>query len=491
MMRSIRGAVLLLCGLSSLAIADDRMMYDTIGDGYATFRVDEYGSMWGCGDGVGFVGGTYFNPLVDDLTAPGGEPVEWLTGLFGEADNPGLEYSQASCAAAVYVFDVRTRERQMLRDKRWAYHPEFDPYVGNPAAAARPSDVLQNAEFLYTDDSFYSNDGFGFQHRESQFALAGMPDVEVELEQTVCGSVLYQEYTYSVTGSSPRRLAVSRVDDADLEWGPAEYGSNYLNNFGKGLTLPDDPYTKVMMWNVTGDVTYSLEMFGDAMYLGWRLWQCNLAVGASTFGAGASEFARMNLSNWWDTDQLHTAMKCAPPKTMTVPAWWDMPEVDTGLKYTEGALDTAIGVQGLIFLTPGHPQKLTYVTELSPGADPSPWSVSGTSTPASVPQPSWWSTTESLITPVTIDVHERIGFGCGVSCAITGVTSNQPMSHGGYPGGDYYITGDLTLELKAKADPLVELSAYPWEHRVYDVEVTCTDYFGTEFVTSVAVPVGG
>jgi hypothetical protein len=76
--------------------------------------------------------------------------------------------------------------------------------------------------------------------------------------------------------------------------------------------------------------------------------------------------------------------------------------------------------------------------------------------------------------------------GCGaVTCRITSVTSNEPISGtgGGDLSPDWQITGPLTLLVRAERSP-------KGDGRVYTITVVCTDASGNTSTktTTVSVP---
>ncbi len=162
--------------LASPAYAIDLNLYDWTGDGYATFSIDEFGAMQGCG-----ATGAIFNPL-GAIPAPTGTPVSWISGPYSG------DYSQANCSSQVYLFDEAGTWRQSLRNNGWPYHPSFSTsHLNAPSIYARATDVLETTADVFSDTTFST------KRRVTEFAVAGYPDLEVELEQTVCGAVLYQE----------------------------------------------------------------------------------------------------------------------------------------------------------------------------------------------------------------------------------------------------------------------------------------------------------
>ena len=79
--------------------------------------------------------------------------------------------------------------------------------------------------------------------------------------------------------------------------------------------------------------------------------------------------------------------------------------------------------------------------------------------------------------PVTVSVSDTGGCG-SVSCKIIGVSSNEPVD----PGGDWLITGDLTLELVADRLGL-------GNGRIYTITITATDIHGNRSRAQVSVTV--
>jgi hypothetical protein len=83
--------------------------------------------------------------------------------------------------------------------------------------------------------------------------------------------------------------------------------------------------------------------------------------------------------------------------------------------------------------------------------------------------------------PVTVGVSTSGGCG-SVSCKIISVTSSEPIDD----GGDWVITGDLTLNLRASR---LETRVGTGNGRVYTITVQCTDGHTTPTkTTSVLVP---
>jgi len=87
-----------------------------------------------------------------------------------------------------------------------------------------------------------------------------------------------------------------------------------------------------------------------------------------------------------------------------------------------------------------------------------------------------WPVNHKLV-PVT--VSSSTSGGCGaVVCKIVSVASNEPVG----PGGDWAITGDLTLNLRSE-----RLGSE--KSRTYTIAVQCTDSSGNSSTKTVTVTV--
>ena len=91
--------------------------------------------------------------------------------------------------------------------------------------------------------------------------------------------------------------------------------------------------------------------------------------------------------------------------------------------------------------------------------------------------------TPSVLTPVkrqfvavTVSVSASDACGGPVHCRITSVTGSEPI------GGDWVITGNLTLKLRAER-------ANKRTSRIYTITVTCTDAAGNSSTRTVTVTV--
>jgi len=98
--------------------------------------------------------------------------------------------------------------------------------------------------------------------------------------------------------------------------------------------------------------------------------------------------------------------------------------------------------------------------------------------------PSVINKTNHDMVPVTVSVSASDGCGA-VTCRITSVTSNEPISGtgGGDLSPDWQITGPLTLLVRAERSP-------KGDGRVYTITVVCTDASGNTSTktTTVSVP---
>ncbi|HEU4411940.1 MAG TPA: VWA domain-containing protein [Polyangiaceae bacterium] len=79
--------------------------------------------------------------------------------------------------------------------------------------------------------------------------------------------------------------------------------------------------------------------------------------------------------------------------------------------------------------------------------------------------------------PVALTVQAADACDAGHTCQITSVTSNYPPT----PGGDWEVTGPLSLKLRKKLGLLSPV--------VYKVSVTCSDASGNQSTSSVVIPV--
>ena len=189
-------------------------------------------------------------------------------------------------------------------------------------------------------------------------------------------------------------------------------------------------------------------------------WQCPWG--------GASEFARFMNQDGWTAAQLDQEYQC------TGGPWCDRTEATTGATMTVGPKDTGIGLQGQLFVDSSAPKEISFLTSLSPGQQSTVDIVSATATPDAL-----WPVDGSLV-PVQLDV---VAEGCGVSCSIASVTSNQPIDLPGSPNADYDIVSELSLSLRAERDGAAE--------RLYWVDVSCEDVMGNTSLVMVPVTVPG
>jgi len=91
--------------------------------------------------------------------------------------------------------------------------------------------------------------------------------------------------------------------------------------------------------------------------------------------------------------------------------------------------------------------------------------------------------TPSVVSPakhqfVAVSISVSVADACGgpVRCQITSVTSNEPVD------GDWFITGDLTLKLRAER-------SNRGTGRIYTITITCTDAVGNSSTRAVTVTV--
>jgi hypothetical protein len=82
---------------------------------------------------------------------------------------------------------------------------------------------------------------------------------------------------------------------------------------------------------------------------------------------------------------------------------------------------------------------------------------------------------DQKLTPVVIHLSASDGAGCGRTCRIDAVTSNEPEA-------DWQVTGDLTLSLRADR----RSDGYG---RMYTVDVQCADYAGHRVTQKATVTV--
>jgi len=105
-------------------------------------------------------------------------------------------------------------------------------------------------------------------------------------------------------------------------------------------------------------------------------------------------------------------------------------------------------------------------------ADATPPSIeSATATPSVL------SPAKRQLVPVSVSLSASDTCGGPVSCHITAVTSNEPLS-----GDDWIITGDLTLKLRAER-------SNKRGSRIYTITVVCTDPAGNSTTRTVTVTV--
>ena len=90
--------------------------------------------------------------------------------------------------------------------------------------------------------------------------------------------------------------------------------------------------------------------------------------------------------------------------------------------------------------------------------------------------PSVLSPAKRQLVPVTVSVSVSDACGGSVRCQITSVTSNEPVD------GDWIITGDLTLKLRAER-------SNKRTDRIYTITIECTDPAGNRSTTAVTVTV--
>jgi len=91
--------------------------------------------------------------------------------------------------------------------------------------------------------------------------------------------------------------------------------------------------------------------------------------------------------------------------------------------------------------------------------------------------PSVLSPPKHQLVPVTISVSAADACGGPVHCQIISVTSNEPTD-----GQDWFVTGDLTLSLRAER-------SNKRVGRIYTITVECTDASGNRSTTTVTVAV--
>ena len=156
---------------------------------------------------------------------------------------------------------------------------------------------------------------------------------------------------------------------------------------------------------------------------------------------------------------------------------------EDGLTYTwTGSFGTISGIEASVLLPPGV-YEVTLTVRDSRGATATD-TVVATVIDRTPPVISSASATPSVLTspnnhfvPVAVSVSASDGCGGPISCRITSVTSNEPVS-----GVDWVITGDLTVNLRASRDKR-------GAGRIYTITVTCTDAAGNSSERTVTVTV--
>jgi uncharacterized repeat protein (TIGR01451 family) len=212
-------------------------LYSNIGDGFAQFSVNEFGSFRGCG-GPGLV----FDPL----------------GAFGP--------KQTDCYTSLYLSDTVGNRRTPIADNDWPYYNNCLPTgteVPPTAAGNVTSDVT-----------------VGTHTRITQFTLPAFPELQVQLTQVVCGHKLVQTYAITNTSVSTLYLRLTRSGDIDIE-----YTAPFFQNYGAEYPVgSSNPIGGIVLDNSTNfGVAFTAPATGNAVFEGWRI-----QVGVGSFGHSAT-----------------------------------------------------------------------------------------------------------------------------------------------------------------------------------------------------------
>jgi hypothetical protein len=152
------------------------------------------------------------------------------------------------------------------------------------------------------------------------------------------------------------------------------------------------------------------------------------------------------------------------------------------LTYTwTGPFGTVTGAAPSVALPAGtHEITLTVTDGRGGSASDTVWIAVTDVTPpaihAATASPSFLSPVKRQFVPVTIGVSASDACGGTVHCRITAVTGSEPID------GDWIITGDLTVALRAER-------INKRIGRVYTLTITCTDAAGNSSSRAVTVTV--
>ncbi|MFO0761545.1 MAG: thrombospondin type 3 repeat-containing protein [Byssovorax sp.] len=214
-------AILAITAIHVPASALEVVLWSGSGDGFASFNVDEFGAIQGCGGPD--APGARFDPI----------------GPFPEKN--------ANCHTATYAMDPLSKRRQPL-DAAWPY---FDLCGGDPATEVTlgPANVMSDV----VD---------GTKRRTTMFSLNSFPELTVSLTQLACGSRLTQTYTFTNSGPKDVPLRLTRAADLDLE-----YTGPFTTNSG-APALPDG----AMVLDLSGMASMTISAQGGT-FDGWRILQ--------------------------------------------------------------------------------------------------------------------------------------------------------------------------------------------------------------------------
>ncbi len=329
------------------------------------------------------------------------------------------------------------------------------------------------------NNTFADNDGA----QGSAIAVSGVDTRHVIFNNVIVGKDAQTAFYCSNSSSTP-----SPVINASDVWSPQglAYGGTCLDQTGVGGNISADPiFVRNAFADRLGD--YHLQMSSPAIDAGDNA-APQLPAGDLDGNARIAN-ARVDMGAYEYSNHAPVA-DAGPDQTITADASCLTTVVLNGsgssdadgdpLTFTwTGPFGTVSGASASVSL-PAGTHVITLTVQDGRGGSSSDTRVV-TVVDATPPAIQSAAATPSVLSPanhqlVAVTVNVSASDGCGsVRCRITSVTSNEPLAD-----GDYVITGDLTLKLRAER-------SNKGTGRTYTMTVLCTDAAGNAATKSVIV----